>query len=226
MVSGRPTKRGGEPRVPVLIALTHGVARDSLRGYLDCQTDLRVVGAVADGPSLVRAVAQLRPRVAVVELALKGLSGIVTTRILIERTPDIGVVILTSYATPALVRRAYEAGAGSVLTEESSGEALLLAIREAAAGRPAGRARAAGRVIAAGSRPPRGAHGAEPLTGAERQILRLAADGSTNARIAQTLGLSPRTVETYRLRLMRKLGLEHFAALVKYAVRHGIVELE
>jgi len=213
--------------IPVLIALPHGVLRESLRCYLDCQPDLKVVGMVADGPAMVRAVQQAKPRAVVLEIALKGMDGIEATRTLRERAPAVGVVILCSYATPLLVRHARAAGAYAVLPEDATGQALVEAVREAAAGRHPAAARAALARVAA-ERPLRrhGAQVSEPLTEAERHIVRLAADGYTNGKIGRVLGLSQRTVETYRLRLMDKLGLEHFAALVKYAIRNGFATLE
>ncbi|MEW5862787.1 MAG: response regulator transcription factor [Pseudomonadota bacterium] len=203
----------------VMIALPHGVLRECLRCYLDCQPDLTVVGMVPDGPAAVRAAQQLKPQVAVLDAALDGMDGVAATRVLRERAPALGVVILCSSATPMLARRARAAGASAVLAKDSAGQALLEAVREAAA-------RAAGRRVATPRPLGRDTSGLEPLTEGERHIVRLAASGYTNGRIARALGLSPRTVETYRLRLMHKLGLDHFAALVKYAIRHGLADLE
>jgi DNA-binding NarL/FixJ family response regulator len=208
----------------VLIALPHGVLRECLRCYLDCQPDLTVVGMVPDGPAAVRAAQQLKPQVAVLDAALDGMDGIAATRVLRERAPALGVVILCSAPSPMFERHARAAGASAVLAKDSAGEALLDAVREAAARGRLNEARAAGRRV---PRPVGRDPGAlEPLTESERRIVRLAASGYTNGRIARALGLSPRTVETYRLRLMHKLGLDHFAALVKYAIRHGLADLE
>lgn len=224
-IQGKPKDRAMRQSAPanctlrVLIALPHGVLRECLRCYLDCQPDLTVVGMVPDGPAAVRAAQQLKPQVAVLDAALEGMGGVAATRVLRERAPALGVVILCSSATPMFERHARAAGASAVLAKDSAGEALLEAVREAAA-------RAAGRRVAAPRPVGRDPGALEPLTESERHIVRLAASGYTNGRIALALGLSPRTVETYRLRLMHKLGLDHFAALVKYAIRHGLADLE
>lgn len=223
--AARRTRRANHA-IPVLIALPHGVVRESVRCFLDCQPDLRVVDMVADGPAAVREAQQARPRVVVLDIALKGMNGIEATRTLRERAPAVGVVILCSCATPLLVRQARAAGASAVLPEGATGQAFLDALREAAATRSPGSAQAAGRRVAAQRRVRHDSPGVEPLTENERHIMRLAANGYTNGGIARTLGLSPRTVETYRLRLMHKLGLAHFAALVKYAIRHAFTTLE
>jgi DNA-binding NarL/FixJ family response regulator len=210
----------------VLIALPHGVLRECLRCYLDCQPDLTVVGMVPDGPAAVRAAQQLKPQVAVLDAALDGMDGIAATRVLRERAPALGVVILCSAPSPMFERHARAAGASAVLAKDAAGQALLEAVREAAARGRLNAARTAAWRVAAPRQVWRDPGAPEPLTESERHIVRLAASGYTNGRIARALGLSPRTVETYRLRLMHKLGLDHFAALVKYAIRHGLADLE
>jgi DNA-binding NarL/FixJ family response regulator len=209
----------------VLIAEDHGVLREALRCLLAQERDLNVVAAVGDGSEAIREVERLAPQVALLGATLGGLNGLEAARIISERFPQVAVVIVASLAAPQSVRRALEAGALGYLSRECSAEDLAKAVRTVSSGK---------RYLAEGLAEKfvdvyRGAKPAEPiesLTGTERNILKLVAEGRSNAQVAATLGLSPRTIETYRLRLMRKLELDDLASLVKYAIRHGVVPLD
>ena len=210
------TKRAS---IAVLLADDHGVVRDGLAALMRHTEDIKVVAAVADATAAVREAARLKPRVAV----LDSIEGV---RPLIDSVPGISVIIVSVASSPGLVRKALEAGALGYLSRESSGEDVLGAIRAVAAGK-----RYLGRGIAekiVDERRPaeRGEQQVETLTASERNILRLVAEGKSNAEVAEVIGLSARTVETYRLRMMRKLGIGDLASLVKYAIRQGITSLD
>lgn len=210
----------------MLPADDHGVLRDGLRALFGAHEDFRVVAAVGDGPLAVQEAERLRPRVALVGMTLAGLSGIEVARVLAGKVPTVAVILLSEHIAPLVVRRALEAGANGYLTKHGSGEEVLRAVREVAAGRRYLGQGLAERFIEAYRGMRRDGHEVESLTATERNILKLVAEGRSNARAADELGLSPRTVETYRLRLMRRLGVGDLASLVKYAIRHGIVPLE
>lgn len=218
-------RRGGHP-ISVLLADDHGVLRDGLRALLDAHTDLRVVAAVGDGALAVQEAQRLQPRVALVGMTLAGLNGIEVARILAGKAPAVAVLLLSEHTAPPVVRRALEAGASGYITKHGSGDEVVRAVREVAAGNRFLGQGLAERFIDGYRGVRRDGEGAQSLTATERNILKLVAEGRSNVRAADELGLSPRTVETYRLRLMRKLGVGDLASLVKYAIRHGIVPLE
>jgi len=221
-----PGRGTNGPRIPVLIAEDHRILRDALRFMLGAQRDISVVGAVGDGAEAVKEAERLSPRVVLMGILLPGLDGIESTRLIAQRCPATGVAILSPHHSPVVVRRAFDAGALGYLTMDCPVQELVRAVRSVSAGKRylgAGVAERFLEIHREGARPERAV---ENLTSAERNILRLVVDGRTNPEIANTIGLSRRTVETYRIRLMRKLGIDSVAALVKYAIRHGLAALD
>jgi DNA-binding NarL/FixJ family response regulator len=212
--------------ISVLIAEEHGVLRDGLRLMLEAAPDVQVVATVGDGADAVRKAERLKPDAAIIGLLMPGLNGIDATRRVVEKTPRIGVVVLSMHACQSIARRAFEAGALGVLTGASDGDEVLRAVRAAASGERFVGHGIGGRPVESATALRRGERTRETLTSSELNILRLVADGRTNPQVAAALGLSPRTVETYRQRLMRKLDLDSVAALVKYAIRNGVVALD
>lgn len=212
--------------ISVLVANDHPILLDGLRAILGRERDIRVIASVRNGGEAVHETERQRPQVALLGIAMAGLSGIEATRLIVERSPAVGVLILSAHSTPGAVRRALDAGALGYLSRECSGDELVKGVRAVAAG-----SRYLGQGLAeklpehrrsAG----RAGEAVEALTSTERQILKLVAEGESNPAVAKILGLSPRTIETYRLRLMRKLAIDNLAALVRYAIRHGITPLE
>ena len=160
------------------------------------------------------------------DITMPGMNGIDATRVLREQVPGTGVVILSMHSSPMIIKRAWDAGARGFVSKDMGTEELVRAVRVAAAGK---RYIAQGLVRAlldaqTGARCSK--HPVEALTSTERNILELVADGKSNAQVAATIGLTRRTVETYRLRLMHKVGVENLPALVKYAIRHGVITLD
>lgn len=212
--------------IRVVLADDHGVVRDGLRVLLEGQSDMRVVGSVATGPDAVRAVAQATPDVAVLDLAMPEMDGIEATWEIRQQSPATQVVILSIYDTPEHVSRALQAGARGYVAKECAGEEVIAAVRAVHAGRRYLSSRVSERLVDEYMRQQCGGGESEAplsrLSPRERQVLRLVADGRTSQEIAEILSLSPKTVETYRSRTMRKLQLPNLAALVKYALRHGL----
>ncbi|MGH8764931.1 MAG: LuxR C-terminal-related transcriptional regulator [Burkholderiales bacterium] len=207
----------------MLLADDHGIVRDGLRCLLDNADDIKVVAAIATIGEAVREIERLAPRVAVLKFEMNGVDA---TRLVVEKAPQLGVIVLADHGSPRVLQRVLEAGALGYLTRESSGEELFKAIREVAAGKRYLERGLAGSFVDIYRGARAGTEGVEGLTLTERNILRLVANGGSNPSISRALGLSTRTVETYRLRMMRKLGIDSFASLVKYAIRHGVVPLE
>jgi DNA-binding NarL/FixJ family response regulator len=209
--------------IEVLLADDHGVLRDGVRRLLEATGDIRVAAVVSDGRHAVAESARVKPDVVVMDVSMPGLDGIEATRAIVAQAPMVRVLILSMYSDRDVVLRALEAGARGYLLKETAGGEVAIAVRALAAGR-----RYLGKGVATGSFrdfPHPRSHGSR-LTATEREIVRLVAEGRTSAEAADFLGLSPRTVETYRNRLMQKLAIGDFSSLVKYAIRSGITRLE
>jgi DNA-binding NarL/FixJ family response regulator len=207
--------------IKVLLADDHGVLRDGVQRLLEMHSDIKVVSMVSDGCQAVDVAAQLRPDVVVMDITMPGLSGIDATRAMAQKAPNVGVVILSMHSTVELVRQALLAGARGYLLKESAGREVEKAVRAVAAGK---RFLGAGIADKIAAEFPYAAKRSDLdyLTPREREVLRLIVEGRSSAEAAAILGLSPRSVETYRARLMDKLKIEDLPSLVKFAIRHGI----
>lgn len=212
--------------IAVLVADDHGVLREGLCRLLESHDGICVVGTASDGLQAIDLAQQLQPDIVLMDISMPRLNGIEATRSIAERAPDAGVVILSMHSSPDVIDRALAAGARGFLLKESVCDEVVAAIRAVAVG---------GKYLGQGipitrpdARRPRGlaVPTLEDLTRAEREIVKLVADGNSSAQAAQLLGLSTRTVETYRSRIMQKLRLDGLSALVKFAIRNGLATLD
>jgi DNA-binding NarL/FixJ family response regulator len=208
----------------VLIADGHTIVRDALRSLLESHEDLRVVGAVSDARETLAAAERLMPHVVLLGLAARIDHGLEAAGALLQKRPELSILVLSVHDSSALIHRALQAGVRGYLTLHSDGDELVKAVREVAAGKRYIAANLADKMFDSLRRRPTA--GFEALTATEREILALVADGQSNAEVAARLRLTRRTVETYRIRLMRKLELDDLASLVKFAIRHGITSLD
>jgi DNA-binding NarL/FixJ family response regulator len=215
--------RGGA-FIKILIVDGHGMMRDALRSLLEKDQDLRVIGAVDDGREVLAAIERLAPHVVILELAARIDRALDVVQAIVQKRPEIAVIVLSMHDSSTVIQRALQAGARGYLTRHSGGDELVKAVREVAAGERYIAGNLADKVFE--TLRGRAPSPLEALTATERDILRLVADGKSNAEAAAQLSLSTRTVETYRVRLMRKLELEDLASLVKFAIRHGISSLD
>jgi DNA-binding NarL/FixJ family response regulator len=212
--------------IRVLLADDHGVLRDGVRRLLEADTGIKVVAVVDTGRKAVEQAAQVSPDVVVMDITMPELNGIEATRAILARDSAIGVVILSMHYSAAVIRRAMLAGARGYVLKESAGDEVVTAVHAVAGG---GRYMGIGvghRLLAEFPSGLSGPGGVDRLTAREREVLQLVAEGKSNAEAAQILSLSPRTVETYRGRLMQKLQLGDLPSLVRYAIRHGIISVE
>lgn len=210
--------------IRILIADDHAIVRDGLRLLLGRHPDLVVVGEAGDGLEAVQAVRQLAPDVVLMDIMMPGLDGISATRRLEEAGGAARVVMLSMYAAREYVFRAFMAGACGYVLKEAAGAEVCDAVRAAAAGRGYLSPGIQGVALADLERDAharRGRSPAEQLSGRERQVMQMMVGGISCAAAARRLGLSPKTVETYRSRLMRKLGVTGVPALVKLALAQG-----
>ncbi len=213
--------------ISVILADDHAVMRDGLRAMLERQQDITVIGEATNGREAIRLVAQLRPDVVVMDVGMSELNGIEATQRICERDPSVRVVILSMHASKAYIRRALEAGARGYLLKESAGADVVQAVRTVRSGGRYLSARVSEQIVDAYLRdtPPDDDPLAR-LSPREREVLQLVVEGKTSVDIAQLIFLSPKTVDTYRSRLMSKLGVADLAGLVKFAIQHGVTQLE
>jgi len=203
--------------ISVLLADDHAILVDGLRVLLEAEGDLKVVGRAVNGEEAVRLSRQLRPDVAIVDIKMPIMNGIEATRRIRETSPSTRVLILSGHALAHYVEQALSAGAGGYLLKGSSGPELVKAVRVIVEGK---------RYLSASVVRSTGRDPLASLTVREREVLQLIADGKSNAAAGSLLGLSPRSVETYRARAMQKLGIEDLPTLVKFAIRHGLTTFE
>jgi DNA-binding NarL/FixJ family response regulator len=197
------------------------VLRDGVQRLLEANADIKIVATADDGREAVEKAAELQPEVVVMDISMPDLHGLEATRRIAHRAPATGITILSMHSSAEMVREAFAAGALGYVLKESAGGEIVRAVRIVAAGR-----RFIGEGVADKVRAEHTGSGIASLTAREREILPLIVNGKSNAEAAAILGLSPRSVETYRLRLMQKLGIEDLPKLVKFAIRHGMTTLE
>jgi DNA-binding NarL/FixJ family response regulator len=210
----------------ILVADDHAVVADGIRQLLAAQSDFEVVGTVADGAEAVRLAGELRPDVTLLDVVMPQMNGIDAARQILERDANARVVMLSMYSDSEHVYRALKAGAKGYVLKRDASAALIEAIREVGAG---GRYLSPGvtdTVISDYLHEKRAPDALHQLSQRERHVLQMLVEGKSAASVARKLHLSPRTIETYKARLMRKLGLSDLPALVKFAVRHGLTPLD
>jgi DNA-binding NarL/FixJ family response regulator len=211
--------------IRILIADDHGVVAEGLKHLVEAQSDMEVLSLAVDGREAVRQARDLQPDVVLMDLSMPELNGADATRAILERDPKCRVIVLSMYSEREYVRRALKAGAAGYVVKRSAAKEVVEAIRAVYAGQRYLSPRVADVVIDdyAGD-------GAEDLLSKlsqrEREVLQLLAEGRTGAQIAERLSLSQKTVETYRARLVEKLGIRDVAGLVRFAIQRGIVSLD
>ena len=209
----------------VFIADDHAVVREGLGALLSTQPDIRIVGTAMDGREAVTEVLRLKPRVVLLDISMPGLDGIESMRQILAQEQDMAVVILSMHSSAQHVFHALEAGARGYLLKESAAKEIIDAVRAVHAGRRFLSPKVA-EIVAEGLGGRSGESPLERLSRREREIIKLVADGHSSAEIARLLNLSPKTVDSYRSRLMQKLHLSDLAGLVKFAIQHGLTALE
>jgi DNA-binding NarL/FixJ family response regulator len=211
--------------IRIIIADDHGVVAEGLKHVVEAQPDMQVVSLAVDGREAVRQARDLQPDVVLMDLSMPELNGADATRAILERDPKCRVIVLSMYSEREYVRRALKAGAAGYVVKRSAAKEVVDAIRAVHAGQRYLSPRVADVVLDdyAGD-------GADDLLAKlsqrEREVLQLLAEGHTGAQIAERLSLSQKTVETYRARLVEKLGIRDVAGLVRFAIQRGIVSLD
>jgi DNA-binding NarL/FixJ family response regulator len=214
----------------VVLVDDHPIVREGIRRLLATQQEYTVVEETDLGLVGLELVEQLRPDLAIVDLLLPDLNGIEVTRRMLRASPHTRIVALSMYADELHVVEALRAGATAYLVKGASAEEILSALREALAGRRYLSAPLTERVIeeyfSQAPAVPRKADRYELLTAREREVLEWLARGASYGEIADKLTISPRTAETHRTNLMRKLDLKTPADITLYAVQRGLIDPE
>jgi two-component system, NarL family, response regulator NreC len=215
-------------KTTIVLADDHRVVREGLHVLLEAERDFSVVGDAGDGLAAIRLVDRLKPDVLLLDLMMPGLNGQEVARRVGKLSPKTRIVVLSMHSSEPYVMEALRNGAAGYVLKDASGADLIHAVREVMAGRRYLSPPLSERAIDAYQEKAKSAawERYDMLTTRERETLQLVAEGRTNNEIASRLGISPRTAETHRTHLMRKLQLRTHTDLIKYAIERGIIPLD
>ena len=209
--------------IRVLLADDHALVRAGIRSLLNAMNEVEVVAEASSGEEAIELAASSHPDVVLMDIAMKGITGLEAAARMRSRNPEVRVVILSMHSGEEYVLQALRAGAAGYLLKDAATGELELALRSVMRGEswlsPAvSRQVVEGYVQRAG-----GEQAPEVLTARQREVLRLVASGKSTKEIAFLLNLSVKTVETHRAQIMERLGIRDVAGLVRYALRTGLV---
>jgi DNA-binding NarL/FixJ family response regulator len=216
----------GTKRLRILLADDHELVRRGIRGVLRSRRGWTVVGEAVNGREAVEKAGKLKPDVAIVDIGMPDIDGLKATRQIREATPNTQVVVLTMHESDQMVRRVLDAGALGYVLKSDLATHLVKAVKNVSGGKLFLTPRVSDIVLKGflktGNRRDATEHSQVRPTPREVEIIRLLAAGKANKEIAAELGITTRTVETHRARIMLKLGLHSLTELIHYAIRHEI----
>jgi DNA-binding NarL/FixJ family response regulator len=214
----------GDTKVRVLLAEDHTLVRAGFRALLEKVEGVQVIGEVSDGLDALRVAKEGRPDVVLMDIAMPGMNGLEATKRMRQECPDTKVLMLSMYTNEEYLKEALRAGASGYLLKDADRTELELAIKTVCRGEPYLTAAVAKFTVDAYCRQGEGQAGPlSRLTGRQREILQLIAEGCSTKQIAQRLDLSVKTVETHRAQLMERLEIHDVPGLVRLAIRTGLV---
>jgi two-component system response regulator NreC len=213
----------------ILIADDHAIVREGLKQLLNSQRDMEVAGEAQDGREALEKAKSLRPDVTILDIAMPGLSGLEAVRLVKEAVPHTQIVVLSMHEKEAYVHQAFASGALAYVLKASPSTDVLEAIRTAHRGEyflsSKIKAEVIGRYLESRKEKP-AVRGYDLLSEREQQVFRLMVEGNSTNQIADVLCVSPKTVEKHRGNVMNKLDIHDLVALVKYAIKIGIIDPE
>lgn len=211
--------------IPAVIADDHAIVREGLRRLLESEGDIQVLAEAADGREVLEAVAKHHPEVVILDITMPKLGGLETLERLRAQHPSVKVVLLSIHGDPPFIQAAVSLGADGYVLKSGRVSEVLSAVRAVVKGGSYFSPPVAKEIVQQLRTPGRNA--AEPfsvLSSREREVLQLIAEGLSAKEIAADLGISTKTVEAHRTSVMRKLGARKATELVRYALRHGLIE--
>jgi len=213
--------------ISVFLADDHTIVRDGLRYLLEAHGDIVIAGEASNGRDAVKAVRKLQPDIVIMDILMEDMNGIEATDRICRESPASRVIILSMQSSSESILRALRAGARGYLFKESAGRELIQAIQAVRAGHRYLSAKVSDQVVGAFLKQEEGfRYPLSVLSRREREVLQLVVEGRTSAEIAGKLFLSVKTIETYRSRLMQKLGIKDIPGLIKFAIQQGITSLD
>jgi two-component system response regulator NreC len=208
-------------RTRVLLADDHSLIRQALRALLEKQ-GFQVVSEASDGQEALRSVEKTQPEVAILDISMPVLNGVDAARELMKSSPKTRVILLTQHDEDEYVTEALRAGVRGYVLKSQAAEDLLHAIQEVCRGKVYLSPNISGAVVDAYVS--KAYVSPDPLSARERQVLQLVGEGKSTKDIAAHLGISAKTAESHRARLMKKLDIHETASLVRYAIRRGLIQ--
>lgn len=216
-------------KIKVFIVDDHKMVREGFRLLLETDPDIVVLGEAGNGRDAVKKVINESPDVVLMDIAMKGLNGIGATEQIVKECPTIKVIILSMHSSSLHIFRAFKAGAMGYILKESAGEDVIKAIHMVNNGRMFLGEKVSRLMVQDYVKTREIKDIDDPLarlSPREREILQLLVEGNSNSEIAEILYLSPKTIETYRSHLLKKLGISDLPGLVKFAIQQGLTAIE
>jgi two-component system, NarL family, response regulator NreC len=214
--------------ISVVLADDHHIVREGIKMLLEAQSDISVIGEASDGLRAVDLTIRLKPLILIVDLMMPGLNGLEVTKQVIQHQSRTKVIILSMYSNEAYVTQALRNGASGYVVKESNVSDMVQAVRDVASGRsylsPSISWLAMEAYIEKAKSSALDPY--DTLTDREKEVFHLITEGFSSAKIAARLYISPRTAESHRSSVMRKLGLKSHTELIKYALRKGLISIE
>ena len=214
-------------KIKVLIADDHVMVRQGFIVLLNAQPDIEVIGEAADGNEMVEQAESLHPDVVLADISMPNLNGIEATKVIHQRNPEMPVVMITVHTSSSYVVRALRSGARGYVVKNDDFQHVVQAIKAVCEGQRYLSSQVSEQIIdAVVSGTSQEFTMDERISIREREILQLIAEGNSNSQIAKKLVISARTVETHRTNIMRKLELTSQIDILRYAIQHGLAQLD